>query len=261
LTDAIAAAGGTLIVLVHGLGMNDQQWRDAEGSDFGDRLERDLGGFAVRLRYNSGRSIAANGEDFAELLQSIHAISAEKLHRIVLIGHSMGGLVCRSACVDAARREQPWLAALSDVVCLGSPHRGAPLERFGDSLSALLAATPYTRGLAELAEARSSGVKDLRHGQFQPPTPAIHAVTLPAHIRWFLGAAVLSARSEGVRASLLGDGLVPLRSALAQTTRSQRTPLLPPAQRRVFHRLGHLDLVSHPQVYAQLRRWLAGDSR
>jgi pimeloyl-ACP methyl ester carboxylesterase len=260
----LPCTGGTLYVLVHGLGMNDIQWQDEDGIDFGQRLEQELGGSAVRLRYNSGLRISANGREFARQLQQLVDAHPHGIERIVLVGHSMGGLVCRSACSHAVRTGQTWRTQLSDVVCLGSPHLGAPLERIGDRLSAALESLSYTRALALLTERRSAGVKDLRHGwcsdrdrprnrQSESPEPL---PDLPG-VRWHLAAATLAGSSDGTRARWIGDGLVPVPSALAQHADPSRSLPIPAGQRHVFRGLGHMDLLNHPKVYAQLKDWLS----
>lgn len=254
---------GALYVLVHGLGLNDSQWEDRDGEDFGTRLERDLGGSAVRVRYNSGRRISTNGREFARALQALIDAHPGRIERIVLIGHSMGGLVCRSACSHAAREALPWRERLAVAICLGSPHLGAPLERIGGRLSAALEAVPYTRALAKLTERRSAGVKDLRHGwcsdRDRPRARKDDAEIEPLpHIdgaRWYLAAATLAGSSDGTRARWIGDGLVPVPSALGQHADPQRSLQLPAEQRHVFRGLGHMDLMTHPRVYERLREW------
>lgn len=261
----LPCANGTLYVLVHGLGLNDSQWEDRDGEDFGTRLERDLGGSAVRLRYNSGRRISTNGREFARALQTLLDSHPRAIERIVLIGHSMGGLVCRSACSHAARAALPWRERLVAAVCLGSPHLGAPLERIGGRLSAALEAVPYTRALAKLTERRSAGVKDLRHGwcsdrdrpRARRDDTAIEPLPPIPGARWYLAAATLAGSSDGTRARWIGDGLVPVPSALGQHADPHQSLQLPAERRHVFRGLGHMDLMNHPRVYERLREWAA----
>ena len=264
---AIDGAGGTLALFVHGLGMSDLQWRDADGASFGERLERDGAACALHLRYNSGRRISANGRDLSLLLQALHESRAGTPRRLVLVGHSMGGLVCRSACEHAQRHRLAWADDLDSVICLGTPHLGAPLERLGGSLAELLAANPYTRAIAAVADARSAGVKDLRHGWASDlDRRGTHDATRPAQlpfgtrVRWRLVAATLSSRAHGLRAGWIGDGLVPVPSALARGDDAPRD-VLPEGQRSVFTRMGHMDLLTSPLVYAQLRPWIAPRQR
>lgn len=263
---ALDACGSTLVLFVHGLGMSELGWGAPCGGEFGSRMEHDGIGLALQLRYNSGRRIPANGRDLSQLLQRVHDAHRGRLRRLVLVGHSMGGLVCRSACEHARRERSSWADALDEVVCLGSPHFGAPLERVGDSASALLRAIPWTRPLAAVAESRSAGVKDLRHGwssdldraEDETTRTGPDALQLPFadRVNWRLAAASLSARADGARARWLGDGLVPVPSALGRDRDARRALRLPASHRRVFTGLGHLDLLTHPDVYAQLREWL-----
>lgn len=265
LARSLPCTGGTLYVLVHGLGLNDAQWQDRDGEDYGSQLERDFGGSAVRLRYNSGRRISANGRDLAKRLQQLLDLHPSAPQRLVLVGHSMGGLVCRSACSHAARTGLDWRERVVAAICLGSPHLGAPLERFGDRLSAALDAVTYTRALARLTERRSAGVKDLRHGwcsdRDRPRSERRDNAAEPLpelpHGRWFLAAATLAGSSDGTRARWIGDGLVPVPSALGQHADPARSLQLPAAQRHVFRGLGHMDLLAHPQVQARLHGWIA----
>ena len=262
LARAIDAADGTLILFVHGLGMNDLQWRDADGESFGTRLEAAGMGHALYLRYNSGRRISANGRDLSRLLQTLHEAHARALRRIVLVGHSMGGLVSRAACTHARRHRLNWAGALDQVICLGTPHLGAPLERFGDSLSTLLAGTPWTRSLATVAETRSAGVKDLREGWASDRDRNDGATDDPDlpfadRVRWRFAAATLSTRSAGTRARWIGDGLVPVPSALGQHEDPQRSLHLRAGDRHVFTRLGHMDLLVDAEVRERIRDWVA----
>src|SRR5271166_6853830 len=82
------------------------------------------------------------------------------LFELVLVGHSMGGLVARSACHYGAEQQHRWAEAVSHVVCLGSPHLGADLEKGVSVASWALARFPETRAIATFLNARSDGVKD-----------------------------------------------------------------------------------------------------
>ncbi|WP_166653881.1 lipase family alpha/beta hydrolase [Tahibacter aquaticus] len=260
----LPCSNGRLYVLVHGLGMNDSQWQDSEGDHFGARLERDTGGSALYLRYNSGLRISANGRELARRLQQLVDTHPNPIEHIVLIGHSMGGLVCRSACSYAGREALGWLAALDAAICLGSPHLGAPLERMGGKLSAALESLPYTRALAKLTERRSAGVKDLRHGwcsdRDRPRRERLESGIEPlADIgrgRWYLAAATLAGSTDGTRARWIGDGLVPVPSALGQHPDPLQSLQLPASQRHVFRGIGHMDLLINSLVYAKLKEWL-----
>jgi hypothetical protein len=80
---------------------------------------------------------------------------------------------------------------------------------------------------------------------------------VPLHdgARHFVVLATLSRDPQGRAADLLGDLLVMPRSAVGDTGDDDRLAF-PPDH---VHRLGglhHFDLLNHPRVYAQVRRWL-----
>jgi pimeloyl-ACP methyl ester carboxylesterase len=156
----------------------------------------------------------------------------------VLLGHSMGGLVARSACRAAAAAQHVWLGRLRRLVFLGTPHQGTPLERGGRWLERALEASPYTAPLARLGAIRSAGIRDLRHGDATP---------LPPNVRCCAVAGRLGPDP-------FGDGLVPVASALGRAARRGRCLAFDHAW--LAPGLGHLDLLDHPEVYRRLRAWL-----
>jgi pimeloyl-ACP methyl ester carboxylesterase len=133
---ALNAPTGKVLVLVHGLAMNDLQWT-RHAHDHGQALARDLGFTPVYLHYNSGRHVSQNGRDFAALLDGLVANWPVPMQELVIVGHSMGGLVARSACRIGDRTS--WMALLTKLVFLGTPHHGASLERGGQLVDAFLA--------------------------------------------------------------------------------------------------------------------------
>jgi hypothetical protein len=170
----------------------------------------------------------------------------------------MGGLVARSA-IHQARAGQPapaaWPAQLTDLVCLGSPHQGAPLERAGHGVEQLLAALPYAAPLARLGRLRSAGITDLRHGQLlSPPQPS---VPLPEGVRCSAIAARLGSTDRPLRGQLLGDGLVPLDSALGRHADPRRSLAFAADRQWVAYGMNHLDLLDRAEVYEQLKKWLS----
>ncbi len=159
----IAQPTGRLLVLAHGLCMNDLQWL-RNGHDHGQALARDLGFTPVYLHYNSGRHVSENGNDFAQLLEQLLSQWPVPVQELVIVGHSMGGLVARSAVFQARQRKQAWTSALRKLVFLGTPHHGAALERGGHQVDMLFGVSPYVAPFARLGKARSAGITDLRFG-------------------------------------------------------------------------------------------------
>ncbi len=253
-----------LLVLLHGLCMNDLQWQ-REGHDHGEALARELGYTPVYLHYNSGLSVSTNGRILAQLMERLYDAWPVPVERLVMLGHSMGGLVARSAIHHGAllhRGGLRWPARVNDLVCLGTPHQGAPLERAAHGLDVLLGATPYTAPLARLGKLRSAGINDLRLGNIVSPpsgddgTHRCAQVGLPPGTQCYAVAASLGDTAEGLKARLLGDGLVPVASALGQHPDAERRLAFAADHQAVVGNTGHLDLLSSAAVYSQLRQWL-----
>ena len=263
---ALPGATGRLVLLAHGLCMNDLQWQ-RDGHDHGAMLARELGFTPVYLRYNSGRAVHRNGLDAAVLMGQLLAAWPVPLQRVLLLGHSMGGLVWRSALHHGALAGHGWPAQVDELVCLGTPHLGSPLERAGHGVSVLLGAAPYAAPLARLATVRSAGIMDLRHGNLLPLRhaasgrllPPAH-VPLPAHIKSYAVAAQVGDPAGGLqarlKAQLLSDGLVPVASALGRHAQPARTLAFAPEHQAVLQGTSHLDLLSRAEVATQLLRWL-----
>lgn len=236
-----------VVVLVHGLCMNDLQWARA-GHDHGAALRRDLGTVPAYLRYNTGLPIATNGRSLAGLLEALWDTLPAPRPRLVLLGHSMGGLVVRSACEHAARAGHGWPGALDALVFLGTPHHGATLERAGAHVQRALGWSPYAAPFRRLGGVRSAGIRDLAHGS---------AAALPSGVACFAVAGSLTDAPEACRAGRVGDGLVSVASALGCHRDPARALHWRDGHARIVPATGHLDLLSAPAVYAHLRRWIA----
>lgn len=239
----VEGADGPPLVLLHGLCMHEGQWR-RDGADLPAALAA-RGWRPLGLRYNTGRAIWRNGAELVELLDDLPG-------PITLIGHSMGGLVARSAIAQAGGRA--WPARLRALVTLGTPHLGAPLERGGQQLQQLLAFSAHARPLAARAARRSAGIRDLRLGSLlEGDAGRTSPLPLPAHVASYAVAATLS-DGGGAPARWLGDGLVPVASALGRHRDPARR--LAFTDTAVFPRVGHLALQTDAAVLAQVQAWL-----
>lgn len=268
--DALEALGGTpakLLILVHGLCRSDLQWRSAN-HDHGAALARDLGYIPLYLHYNSGRHISSNGQDLAALLDELVSRWPGRIAEISMLTHSMGGLVARSACHYGEQSGHAWREALRHLVFLGTPHHGAPLERHGNWLTAVLGRSRVTAPFARLGQLRSAGITDLRWGnlldedwlgrdRFHHGDELPQPVPLPHGVRCYTVAGTTGRRLGDIRDRLLGDGLVPLDTALGRHADPARALAFPRSHQWIGFGMHHLELLSHPEVYAQLRYWLS----
>ena len=265
LTAAFPDASPRIAVFVHGLCSSEHVWEmfqkpgDPQTEPYGPRLARDLGYTPVYVRYNSGQHISLNGRSFARLFDRLYAHWPVPVHEIVLIGHSMGGLVARSAADVAAARGSAWVGALRQLICLGSPHLGAPLEQFVHLGTHVMKRLSLSRPWARLLDSRSLGIKDLRWGYTQDhewkgrdpdafwTRDRLQSAPVPGVRYRFLGTC-LTRDPEHPVARMIGDGLVRLPSSLALDVAG--------ADGAMRAQLDHMRVLNHPEVYAQLLRWL-----
>lgn len=273
---AFPAAGARPAVFLHGLTESEASWcyraeqhHGRPGVTYGTQLQEDLGLTPVYLRYNTGLHISENGRALDALLTALVDSWPRPVQDVVLIGHSMGGLVARSALHQAGGgtpEAHAWTDLVRDTVTLGSPHLGAPLERGVHRLAARLARLPETRPLARLLSLRSVGIKDLRHGtlveadwtdrDLDALTPGNHThVPLLDGARHFVVLATMARDPAGRVADLLGDLMVTPRSASGDTGDDDRLAFPPDHVHRVGG-LHHFDLLNHPRIYDRIRRWL-----
>jgi pimeloyl-ACP methyl ester carboxylesterase len=263
-------ATGRIVVFLHGLMESEFSWRAGAGPDgatYGRRLREELGLTPVELRYNTGRHISHNGLELADLLEGLVAGWPVEVERVALVGHSMGGLVARSACHQAAERGDDWVGRVRHVVSLGSPHMGAPLAQGVHWASAALHAVPETRPLASFLRRRSAGIRDLRQGSLvdadwrdcDPDALRAEACQevplLEGATHCFVAATVLPNPRHPV-SRLVGDFLV-LEDSASGRSRTRRIPF-EAEHGLVIGGTHHIALLNHPEVYDRLRVWLAG---
>ena len=269
LAAAFPAAAPRLVVFLHGLFETEFSWRlgaGEAGETYGSRLARDLGCTPVDVRYNTGRHISENGRSLSELLEAVVAEWPVEIEEIALVGHSMGGLVARSACHLAATEDAAWVKRVRHVVSLGSPHFGAPLEEIVHVAAVGLGRLPETRPISNFLRRRSSGIRDLRRGSLVDEDwrdcdpEALRAAVcqevplLEGATHCFVSATVTRSKEHPV-GRLVGDLLVLVPSASGES----RTRRLGFKAEHGAHLGGatHFALLNHPVVYEKLRGWLA----
>ncbi len=270
--DGIAAAyprpTDALAVFVHGLCQTEASWRrsprtlGADDRSYGERLREDLGFTPIDIRYNTGLHISTTGHNLDRTLTRLLEVWPVPVRRIAVVGHSMGGLVVRSACHYGHEENRRWTRTTRQVVCLGSPHLGADLEKGVNVLTWAMTKLGETRSLADLLNLRSDGIKDLRFGallddDWDQADPDEFLRDRCSEVPFLPGANyhfVATSAAPAAVGAVLGDHLVRPSSASGRGRRRQ----LPFADEAGLTLTGlhHFDLLNHPEIYAKLRTWL-----
>lgn len=272
LAQAFRSSTSHPVVFLHGLCENDESWANwAErwGTTYAERIVAETDGTPVMVRYNTGLHISENGKHLDALLQQLVASWPVPVTRISLVGHSMGGLVVRAATNHATASGQTWQHLVRDVVCLGTPHAGANLEKAAHLGSRLLRFWPESSPFSNILESRSAGIVDLRHGYItqdewegqdltsQWGLDRIAAAPLPRAEYHFV-AATLGASQKHPLSSVLGDLLVHFSSA---TGVGKAGPIVDGARFEYLPSAHHFALLNHPQVGEWLVEWLTARTR
>jgi pimeloyl-ACP methyl ester carboxylesterase len=276
LAAAFPQATPRLAVFVHGLVETDDSWRLPPMSrgagvrrTYGERLHDELGYTPLMLRYNTGRHISDNGRSLSALLEAVVEGWPVPVEEIALVGHSMGGLVARSACHCGEEEGRRWTGHVRHVFTLGSPHLGSDLEKGVSVLGWALGRVPETRPLARLVNRRSVGIKDLRYGAIaeldwkgHDPDEFLrdrcHEIPFLAGAAYYFIGVTLSPGPVG---RVLGDLLVRLPSASGRGRDGCRSIPFEVDNGRHLEGLTHFDLLNHPAVYDQMRDWLTRAER
>jgi len=249
--------------------MNDLQWT-RKGHNRGEAVARKLGYTPLELHYNTGLHVSANGRLFADLIEVLVKQWPVPLRELAIIAHSLGGLVSRSAYYYGTAARYRWPRRLRKLVFLGTPHHGSALERGSDWVNIMLGLSPYSEPFARLGKIRSAGITDLRYGnlldedwkgidRFEHSGDLRHPVALPKGVRCYTIAATTGKKAGDLGCELLGDGLVPVDSALGRHQDPKRGLPFAKSRQWIGYGMNHWDLLSHPAVYDQIRHWLASE--
>jgi pimeloyl-ACP methyl ester carboxylesterase len=272
LAGAFPAATPRLAVFVHGLCETDEAWWMFGGrsTSYGARLRRDLGITPLYLRYNTGLHISDNGRRLSELLADLVGSWPTEVEEIVLVGHSMGGLVARSACHYGERSGERWAGDVRHLFCLASPHLGAPLEKLANVAGWALGRLPETRPLARIVNGRSEGIKDLRFGylvdedwQDRDPDALLednrHHIPFLETANYYCVTATLSSDPAHPLGHLVGDLLVRYPSASGQGAKGERIPFELDSDHHHAGGATHFHVLNDADVYRQIHAWLERD--
>lgn len=267
---AIRGATGKIALMIHGLCMSDLQWHSSDktpGTDHGNALASTLGYTPIYLRYNSGLHISENGRELAGRLEALLAHWPTRIDDLTVIAHSMGGLLIRSAIYYARKQRMTWPAMLKNIVFLGTPHQGAPLEKVGNWVDALMGSSPYTRPFNALGQVRSAGITDLRYGnvldedwqgvdRFDLGKDQRKPAPLPKGVACYAVAATTAKKRGALTDHVVGDGLVPVNSALGHHKDATRAITFNDTHQWISYSMNHMELLSRPQVTEKILQWL-----
>ncbi|WP_452228347.1 esterase/lipase family protein [Lacinutrix sp. MEBiC02404] len=266
ITKAYPFITGKILLMVHGSCMNAMQWT-RKGHNHGAAIAEDLEKNPIYLQYNSGLHISTNGQKLNELLEKLVLHWPVPVEEIVIIAHSMGGLVSRSAIHYGQQQKKSWTKHLKKIIFLGTPHHGAPLEKAGNYLDVILEAVPYAKPFARLGKIRSAGVIDLRYGnlldtdwkdrdRFEMQEDKRQHVPLPKKIGCYSIAAVASKNNKSGIPQLLGDNMVGVKSALGQHKNPDKNLNFKKKNTWIVYENNHLDLLSNPKIYSKIKTWM-----
>ena len=266
LDKAYPTINGKIILMVHGLCMNDIQWTRKE-HNHGTVLAKELHKTPIYLHYNSGRHISTNGQDFNKLLEGLLRHWPVPVEELVIIAHSMGGLVSRSALHYGQQQKKSWTKYLKKIIFLGTPHHGAPLEQAGNYLDVALEAIPYAKPFARLGKIRSAGVTDLRYGnlldedwqdndRFKMQGDQRRHISLPEQVECYSIAGIVGEETGSVSPQLLGDTMVGVKSALGQHKIPAKNLQFKKENTSIAYGNAHLDLLNNPQIYSRIKTWI-----
>ncbi|MEM7181483.1 MAG: alpha/beta hydrolase [Spirochaetota bacterium] len=260
-------------VLVHGLACDEAYWDfTTEGSEektnYGKFLARDLDFTPFYFRYNSGLHISSNGQTFAKFLQQLVQEYPIPIKDLVIVAHSMGGLVSRSACYYAEQEKFSWLQGLRKMILIGSPHLGAPLEKFGNIVTNVLEKIPvsYTKSIGNVINLRSQGIKDLRFGNIidedwkDTEEDALLQNTrtdIPIYpdTEYYVISGTITKNPEHIFSKWFGDAMVRQGSALGKTSDGKDILLIQENNHKEFASIGHIALGHSLEVYEQVLQW------
>jgi pimeloyl-ACP methyl ester carboxylesterase len=266
LEETYPTINGKIILMVHGSCMNDLQWTRNE-HNHGTALANEFDKTPIYLHYNSGQHISTNGQEFNKLLEELVQHWPVPVEELIILAHSMGGLVSRSAIHYGQQEQQSWIPYLKKIIFLGTPHHGAPLEQAGNFLDVALENIPYAKPFARLGKIRSAGVTDLRYGnlvdedwqdndRFKMQRDQRNNISLPEQVACYSIAGVAGKSTDSISSKLLGDKMVSVKSALGQHKKPSKDLNFKKENTWIADETSHSELLSNLKIYAKVKSWM-----
>jgi len=263
---AYPKVNGKILLMIHGSCMNDLQWTRKD-HNHGKIIATELNKTPIYLKYNSGLHISSNGKNLNNLLEELVKNWPEPIEELVIIAHSMGGLVSRSALYYGEQNQKKWTQHVKKIVFLGTPHHGSYVERTGNYLDLILESIHYAKPFARLGKIRSAGVTDLRYGnlidedwkddhRFEIKNDKRRNIQLSKQIEFYTIAAVVGNETTSLSTQILGDTLVDVKSALGQHKNPDKNLNFKKENIWISYDSNHLDLISNPKILNKIKVWL-----
>lgn len=265
--EAFRGASSHVVVFLHGLCEDEESWstnRAKVATTYAERISAETDGTPLMIRYNTGLHVSENGKHLDALITQVMEAWPVPITQLTLVGHSMGGLVVRAATNHATAAGRVWPQLVRDVICLGTPHTGAALEKVAHVGSRVLTFLPETRPFGAILHARSAGIVDLRHGYISADEwrgqdltrhwglDRIAAAPL-AHAEYHFVAATLGATRRHFLSAVVGDLLVHFSSASGM---GRTGPVVAGARLEYLPSTHHFALLNHPRIGDWLVKWL-----
>ena len=259
---------GRVVLFIHGLCMDIHSWYPSKYQSMGEQIYHQQDCTILYLNYNTGRRISLNGRSLSNLLKDL-CIKNPDISHIDLIGHSMGGLVSRSALFYGKQAGFNWTFLVDHLICLGSPHQGALLERLGYMLQDKVGKIPFAGTIARLGDLRSAGIIDLRWGSIRDddwehlksgrrgdfddnrrPAP------LPSNIKtYFIAGTIERKNMYSKTREAVGDYLTSVKSALGEHENPEYQLNVPQERKVVLYGVDHMQLQYSQRVIDQILAW------
>ena len=258
-----------ICILVHGLASDELMWNFPKSKEnYGNLLQKEFGYTPFYLRYNSGLHISENGKNLSLLIHTLFKNYPTNIKELILIGHSMGGLVIRSACYYGDKQNVTWIYKIRKIFFLGSPHLGAPLEKFGNVVTNVLEKipNPFVKITKNVINLRSAGIKDLRYGYLidedwkgkDPDTllkNSKNLVPLQEGVSYYIISGTVTEDPESIFSVWFGDAMVRKPSVLGKDKSGIHTLPIPEENHKEFAGIDHISLMHEPRVYEQIKEW------
>jgi len=254
---------GKVVLVIHGL-MNDESIWQSEANEktqrLGSLLEKEDKANFLYIRYNTGLHISENGRTFSDLIQQF-INKYPSANELVIISHSMGGLVTRSAGYYADIQKQSWIKQLKKVFLIGVPNEGSYVAKVAYMTQYFFRKIDPSENdsVAKFFDVRSNGIKDLSFGYLtdedwlnakdgnERNIETSKVYPLPDVDYYLIAGTVADKKKRSRIFTFFGDGLVEKESALSNLFKTN-TIKSGKVEMKLFTGENHLSLLESEKV-------------